>query len=789
MMFSPEVDDELSVLKDSDSIFIGRDKSTLDKYGRDGALLTGKVIEKDDFGKLVYLDALSPHVIFISGARGSGKSYSLSVIAEELSSKNPNAASVIVDPVGIFWSMKYPNQDEGEVEALAEMGLDPRGVDDVRVFVPEGVSNKIAEDTYDLDYALKPSDLTAEDWTLTFGMDRFSPKGMVIEKAIELVENGYETEDNEKIKEKGDSYSVQDLIDCINSAKKIKSSGKGFSSASRRAIVSRLESAKSWGVLSKSGVSLTELCKEGAISVIDVSFLEEDVMSLVIGILARKILNARKISARRTSMKKFALDSDVLETDIPPTWLFIDEAHTLVPSGSGKTPASEPLIEYVKQGRRPGCSLVLATQQPSAIDTKVLSQLDVLMCHKLVFDRDLKEVMKRMPTSIPKEYKKSGLMKKLPIGCCIVGDRSDASSRAFAMKVRPRFSQHEGREIKSIGMEGEMSEEELTNALTKLVLSRIENKGRIHEDALDDLVDTIERRYDTEIDRDNLLGKLKSKGVLRKEDHLVAEGAEGLEEEKEKSKEESASAEPEGNVTVFKPKMSEKKAKEIAKKTKKSKFLGVFGKEEFLRALKLKYKPVYKVDYDYYKKKGQGFRKSVCFVDATEAEILAVGKNGLVKSKGVSELLEMSKSKRKILIALKKGKSASAKTLAKIADVSEGTARKSANELVEEGFLNASENKVKAYSLAKDLDLPEDITRSEYTSLESRFVMDEKAEVKTVEPVIEKDSAEDFPSAFGEIGHESTEVIYLPVYEATLLSEDGERKILINALNGEVTGK
>ena len=78
----------------------------------------------------------------------------------------------------------------------------------------------------------------------------------------------------------------------------------------------------------------------------------------------------------------------LLELNIPPTWLFIDEAHTLIPSGNEMTAATAGLIEYVKQGRRPGLSLVFATQQPSAINTKVLSQLDVIMTHKLIFDDD-----------------------------------------------------------------------------------------------------------------------------------------------------------------------------------------------------------------------------------------------------------------------------------------------------------------------------------------------------------------------------------------------------------------
>ena len=151
-----------------------------------------------------------------------------------------------------------------------------------------------------------------------------------------------------------------------------------------------------------------EISKEGQLTVIDTSFLDDNVTALVIGILARRLLAARKLSTRKEAAKKFQEEEgvDVLETDIPPTWLFIDEAHTLIPSGNVKTPATHALVEYVKQGRRPGCSLVFATQQPSAIDTKVLSQLDIMVTHKLVFDDDIKAIYKRSPTIVPFKYKK-----------------------------------------------------------------------------------------------------------------------------------------------------------------------------------------------------------------------------------------------------------------------------------------------------------------------------------------------------------------------------------------------
>lgn len=416
---------------------IGRKKSIFKREGFKTALHIGRIEEEGPlFGYDLYLDALLPHVVFVAGARGSGKSYTLGVIAEELAEKNPYVGVLIIDPIGIFWSMKLPNRQEDELEKLAEWGLSPRGYDNVEVYVPKGMADQIPPETYDKVFSLKPSMLTTDDWVLTFGLDRFSPAGLLLDKVLEIVKKEY-----------GEDYGVEDIINVLENEEELLDKERGFKKETVRALLSRFYAARNWGIFDKEGTPLSEIIKKGKISILDISFLEESVGALVIGIMARRILQARKLITRSVAAELLRLsESERKEVDIPPTWLIIDEAHTLIPAGSRKTAATDPLIEYVKQGRRPGCSLVFATQQPSAIDTRVLSQLDVLIVHKLVFSEDVKAVEKRMPTILPKEY--SGVkMRRLPVGVAIIGDREDATSRAFLARIRPRKSQHEGREV------------------------------------------------------------------------------------------------------------------------------------------------------------------------------------------------------------------------------------------------------------------------------------------------------------------------------------------------------
>ena len=630
MAFKVSSDEDLTLLEGDSGFFIGRKKSVFEKYGEEGGLLIGRVLDEQGFQKRVYLDGLSPHVVFISGARGSGKSYSLGVIAEELVLKNPNVASVVIDPIGIFWSMRFPNRDPKELSVLSDWGLEPTGIDNMRVFVPYGVRNTVPRNTYDRLFSLKPSELNVDDWCLTFGIERFSPSGLLLEKAIE------------KAREKYGDFSLEELIKVIETDKELTSKDKGYKSDSRRALVSRLEAAKSWGVLSKEGTSLAEICKPGVISIIDTSFLDENVSSLVIGMLARKILNARKLVTRQETMGGFVEMNDleeVVEKDIPPTWLFIDEAHTLIPSGSSKTAATNSLIEYVKQGRRPGCSLVFATQQPSAIDTRVLSQLDLLLCHKLVFDEDVKAVLKRMPTSLPKEFTKSGFVKKLPIGVCLVGDRSDETSRAFVMQVRPRLSQHEGREVNT-NEEKKIDIESVKKLLIDLVYKKMTVTGKLRLSKVDDFVDLISKRYGVKIDSSEIINSVvREKEAEVNEGFLVIPGFEKKKRIKELG------------LKAVELKTSKEEALEYAEKHRRKKKFGFIGKEEKVKEVDLVYEPLFKLEVQV--KTRSGFEKKVIYVDES-LELLYKGRKGVEKTEGVADLLSLNSKKVSVLRALEK---------------------------------------------------------------------------------------------------------------------------------------
>ena len=79
----------------------------------------------------------------------------------------------------------------------------------------------------------------------------------------------------------------------------------------------------------------------------------------------------------------------------PEGWVLIDEAHNYCPT-TGISSSKEWLIKFVKEGRSYGLGLVGTTQQPSALDGDLTSQVNVLICHSLAFAQDIQAARDRL---------------------------------------------------------------------------------------------------------------------------------------------------------------------------------------------------------------------------------------------------------------------------------------------------------------------------------------------------------------------------------------------------------
>jgi hypothetical protein len=113
-----------------------------------------------------------------------------------------------------------------------------------------------------------------------------------------------------------------------------------------------------------------------------------------------------------------------------------------------KTPATDSLIQLLREGRQPGISMVLATQQPGVIHRDVMTQSDIVISHRLTNKDDITALNTMMQTYMLEGISKT--MNSLPSlkGSAILLD--DNSERLYPIRIRPRFTWHGGEAPKAV---------------------------------------------------------------------------------------------------------------------------------------------------------------------------------------------------------------------------------------------------------------------------------------------------------------------------------------------------
>lgn len=424
-------------------IIIGRDTQDAKMFGNKGVVLIGKAYVKmgrtTSLSNNIYLDIARGHVVYITGKRGSGKSYTMGAIAEGVmdlpDDVRKNLSMIMFDTMGVFWTMKYPNQKEEDI--LDQWGLKGKGMD-VKIYTPYGFFQKYRDDGIPTDYpfSIKASDLNSQDWILSFELKQSDTVAVVIEKTI----------GDFKEMEKKD-YNIQDLIDYIKK-------DESFSIDIRNEAVNRFRTAENWGLFSDDGMDLIDLVKPGEIAIMDLSpYVATEggwgVKNLVIGLIGMRVFTQRMLARKAEELEAinvgysyFQVEEETGKKDpLPIVWLVVDEAHEALPK-DGKTAATDSLVIIMREGRQPGVSLIMATQQPGKIHTDVMSQADIVISHRLTAkpDVDALSTMSQsyMTQSLPRMLDELPRLK----GCALILD--DSSERFYSMQVRPRLTWHGG---------------------------------------------------------------------------------------------------------------------------------------------------------------------------------------------------------------------------------------------------------------------------------------------------------------------------------------------------------
>jgi len=430
------------------TITLGRPSSDKEKFGTKGCIFLGKTYVRMghtmSLSNEVWMDVTGAHAMLICGKRGGGKSYTMGVIAEGFGvlddDVKSNLSIILLDTMGIYWTMKYPNHRQEEM--LKDWGIKGQPFD-VKIFTPEKFYYGYKEKGIptDFPFAIKPSELSAQDWCQTFEIESTSPVAVFIERIIFT------------LKKQNPEFSMDDLIEAarndMRAEKEVKDTAEN-----------RFLSCKEWGLFSQNGTEMKDLAMPGQITVLDVSCYVTmpggwKIKTLVVGLVCQKLFVERMLFRKGEEFKQvhgvehFFAEEDTSglifgkpkEEAMPLVWVVIDEAHEFLPR-EGTVSSSGPLITILREGRQPGISLILATQQPGKIHTDVMTQSDIVLSMRLTAKLDMDAL-----GALAQSYMRGGLtraMDNLPRqkGSALVLD--DQNERLYSLKIRPRMSWHGG---------------------------------------------------------------------------------------------------------------------------------------------------------------------------------------------------------------------------------------------------------------------------------------------------------------------------------------------------------
>jgi len=393
----------------------------------DGSLNIGRYYALDSsLGSNVNIDIIHPHIVLICGKRGYGKSHTIGVFIEEIArlekKVKENLGVVVFDTLGIFWTTQFPNN--AEAENLNRWSQVPEGFD-INLLVPKKFVEEYKNKGIDVDsFSIRVSELSPYHWCQLFGVKATDLLGIILTRTVL------------KMQSSSTHFSIAELLTCIQNDTRGDSTVKD-------AAENFLTMTDSWGVFDKDGISIRDLVRRGTITILDLSHLPDPALKNIVATLVSEKIFEERIRERKThELKKIGID--VEETGLPMVWLAVDEAQLFLPNNKEVLSKDVLINEWMRQGRQPGLSLILATQRPSAIEPEVLSHSDIIICHRLTAQEDIAALSRIRPTYMHGDIKES--IKKVgdEKGVALIID--DTSESVHIIKIRPRLSWHGGAE-------------------------------------------------------------------------------------------------------------------------------------------------------------------------------------------------------------------------------------------------------------------------------------------------------------------------------------------------------
>ncbi len=354
--------------------------------GDDGAYL-GKLEGRDISVELDLKKLLTKHLAILAKS-GSGKSYTVGVLLEEIMEKK--VPLLIIDPHGEYSSMKFPNDNEEEKKEMPYFNVKPQGY----------TINEYGDTTINQD--VRPLRLPAN----------LSSSELVDLLPIKLSSN-----------QLGVLYSATQHLKSCDFDSVLYSLQEEESNAKWN-IISALEQLRDKNLFSSAPTPYHELIKSGTCSVINLKGIDPDFQDIIVYKLAKDLFELRK------------------QEKIPPFFLVIEEAHNYCPERSfGEKKSSKVLRNIASEGRKFGLGFCVISQRPARIDKSVVSQCSTQIIMKITNPNDLKAISASVEgiTSVAEKE-----IQNLSIGTALVTGLTDVP---LFVRVRPRKTLHGGHAI------------------------------------------------------------------------------------------------------------------------------------------------------------------------------------------------------------------------------------------------------------------------------------------------------------------------------------------------------
>jgi uncharacterized protein len=325
--------------------------------GDQGAACIGSLLTRGPGEVPVVLsikDIVSTHLAILAST-GAGKSYTASVLIEEMLRPSNRAALLIVDPHGEYNTLR----EIEEIPEFQQNNYRPK----IKILLPDRIRVRFN--------TLKLGDIRYLLPELTDKQNYYLNKGF-----FEL----------ERRAGKQRMYGYRDLYDEIlrlkfgDDEEDSKRSGGSSNVGTIEAILWKLDFrfGQSKVFSDTEHNTLSELFQPGQCTVLQLNEIDQQEQQVIVGALLRRINDARVAWVTQNNI------SQNTDDQLPfPVFTLLEEAHRFAPSGTTVV-STNVLKQILSEGRKFGVGIGLITQRPGKLDQDVLSQCQTQFIMKIV---------------------------------------------------------------------------------------------------------------------------------------------------------------------------------------------------------------------------------------------------------------------------------------------------------------------------------------------------------------------------------------------------------------------